>query len=74
MKLNYSTTNNAAAGRIEEIDVARGIAIISVIIGHLVWAEGFLYRFIYSFHMPIFSCFLDIAANFTGRKLNSFHT
>ncbi|MEY8509754.1 heparan-alpha-glucosaminide N-acetyltransferase domain-containing protein [Lachnospiraceae bacterium 42-17] len=42
MKLNYSTTNNAAAGRIKEIDVARGIAIISVIIGHLVWAEGFL--------------------------------
>ena len=39
--------------RIEYLDVARGIAIILVIIGHI-FKDGVLWRFIYSFHMPLF--------------------
>lgn len=46
------------------IDIAKGIAIISVVSGHIliyniygfndVWNESPLVKFIYSFHMPLF--------------------
>lgn len=47
--------------RVEYIDVARGIGIMLVIIGHIVWGGNYEMRgsetisnFIYSFHMPLF--------------------
>ncbi len=44
--------------RDKAIDVLRGIAIISVVIGHALnggnFDEKFLFRFIYSYHMPLF--------------------
>lgn len=40
-------------GRLEWIDVARGIGIIAVVIGH-VWTRGGLRDAMYSFHMPLF--------------------
>lgn len=40
-------------GRLEWIDVARGIGIIAVVAGH-VWTRGPLRDAVYSFHMPLF--------------------
>jgi len=40
--------------RVDWIDVARGIAILLVIIGHTVPFESFTRVIIYSMHMPIF--------------------
>lgn len=40
--------------RDEAIDIAKGIAIICVIIGHLDGVNGILANAIYSFHMPLF--------------------
>lgn len=40
--------------RIDWIDVAKGVAIILVIIGHSIKYNSDLYRFILSFHMPLF--------------------
>lgn len=36
------------------IDIARGIGIMAVIAGHLLYSEGIAYKFIYAFHMPLF--------------------
>ena len=38
----------------EFIDIARGIAIILMIVGHVVKFNGLVWRIIYSFHMPLF--------------------
>lgn len=47
--------------RIEYIDIAKGIGIVLVIVGHVVWGGNYpmkgaesLSNFIYSFHMPLF--------------------
>src|SRR3546814_14106427 len=40
-------------GRLEWIDVARGIGIVAVVVGH-VWTRGGLRDAMYSFHMPLF--------------------
>ncbi|WP_070155511.1 acyltransferase family protein [Sphingobium phenoxybenzoativorans] len=43
----------AAAQRYEWVDVARGIGIVAVVIGH-VWSRGLPHTLTYSFHMPLF--------------------
>ncbi|HEX7782649.1 MAG TPA: acyltransferase family protein [Sphingobium sp.] len=43
----------AAAQRFEWVDVARGIGIVAVVIGH-VWSRGLPHSLTYSFHMPLF--------------------
>ncbi|UZW55778.1 acyltransferase family protein [Sphingobium sp. JS3065] len=40
-------------GRLEWIDVARGVGIVAVVVGH-VWTRGGLRDAMYSFHMPLF--------------------
>lgn len=40
--------------RIEWIDIAKGIAIVAMIIGHSVEYGGTIRNFIFSFHMPLF--------------------
>lgn len=40
--------------RYEEIDIAKGLGIILVILGHCVYYGGFTCRWIFSFHMPLF--------------------
>lgn len=42
--------------RIEFIDVAKGITILLVIVGHTI-PEGLMRTLIYSFHMPLFFFF-----------------
>lgn len=63
-------------GRLEWIDVARGIGIIAVVIGH-VWTSGPLRDAVYSFHMPLFFLLSGMlsrpqpVAGFTRRQLGS---
>lgn len=63
-------------GRLEWIDVARGIGIIAVVIGH-VWTKGPLRDAVYSFHMPLFFLLSGLLsrpqplAGFTLRQLGS---
>lgn len=45
---------NTVNSRKQYIDVAKGIGIILVVVGHLIAKESFLELFIYSFHMPLF--------------------
>lgn len=69
-----------AGGRIRYIDVARGIGILLVVLAHndLALVSLLLYRFIYSFHMPLFfflsGYFLKSEASFLrflGRRFNT---
>ncbi|WP_340264204.1 acyltransferase family protein [Sphingobium mellinum] len=63
-------------GRLDWIDVARGIGIIAVVIGH-VWTRGPLRDAVYSFHMPLFFLLSGLlsrsqpVAAFTLRQLGS---
>ncbi|WP_278969986.1 acyltransferase family protein [Megasphaera elsdenii] len=45
---------NIDLNRVGWIDVAKGIAIVLVIIGHTVQFGGGTRNFIFSFHMPLF--------------------
>ena len=45
--------NKAAGDRLDWVDVARGIGIVAVVVGH-VWTRGPLRDALYSFHMPLF--------------------
>src|SRR3546814_8034419 len=50
----YTTLfRSPGGGRLEWIDVARGIGIVAVVVGH-VWTRGGLRDAMYSFHMPLF--------------------
>ncbi len=43
-----------ADNRIQWIDVAKGIGILAVVLGHSSLGDSFPYRIIFSFHMPLF--------------------
>lgn len=53
-KIKKSTTNIQNSNRIEWIDTAKGIAIILVVLGHIIFPKSLLNKFICSFHMPLF--------------------
>ncbi len=46
--------NMSRKNRVEYIDIARGIAILLMIVGHIVDHDGWIRKFIFSFHMPLF--------------------
>ena len=50
---NENTIKSQPHKRIDYIDIARGIAIICMVIGHNPWNTT-LTNVIYSFHMPLF--------------------
>ena len=50
ININYTNTKK----RFEQIDIATGIVILLVVIGHLVPFNGYVFRLIFSFHMPYF--------------------
>lgn len=54
--------------RIEALDIAKGIGIILVMIGHM--TSSYLYNWIYSFHMPLFFILSGIC--FKNTKYTSF--
>ena len=65
--------DNMIAVRLKYVDVAKGVAILSVICGHVLiydfygfseaWDKSPLVRFIYSFHMPLFFFLSGIVAS-----------
>lgn len=57
------TDKNADSARLAWIDVLKGIGIILVVTGH-VYSNQIIYRWIYSFHMPLFF----LAAGWTYRE------
>jgi polysaccharide biosynthesis protein PslL len=68
------------AKRIEYIDIARGIGILLVVMGHNDFAavSPFMYKVIYSFHMPLFfflsGYFFNATIGFWGFFKKRFHT
>lgn len=49
------TNHKLPCSRIVFVDVAKGIGILLVIIGHVVpYGDNYLSRFIFGFHMPLF--------------------
>ena len=66
---NKIETKKAASGRLEFVDVAKGIAMICIVLGHL--GISGINRFVFTFHVPVF--FL-ISGYFIseGEKLSSF--
>lgn len=57
--------------RISYIDQLKGIAILLVVLGHVIGynncEDSFLWRFIYSFHMPLFMFISGYVAQMTFR-------
>lgn len=49
--------------RIEAIDIAKGIGIFFVVIGHFINMSSYPGRVIYSFHMPLFFFLSGICFN-----------
>ena len=74
MKKDTITSNN----RTYYIDIARGIALTFLVLGHIVTGNSFLFNWIFSFHMPLFfflagMCAKDITIDFlsyTTKKAN----
>lgn len=64
--MNTTSTNTQSNNRIIWIDIAKGIGILAMLIGHNV---SFLEPFIYSFHMPLFF----ILAGFTIKAVEKEH-
>ncbi|WP_165971912.1 acyltransferase family protein [Paenibacillus piri] len=67
--MNSSTLDAAGNGRIDWIDIAKGIGIVLVVVGHTALEDSGLGRFIYSFHMPLFfflSGYLFSVHKYTG--------
>ena len=61
-------------GRIDFIDIQKGIGILLVVFGHLISADSYIYRIVFSFHMPLFFllsgyCYTESLANWGGRKI-----
>lgn len=60
--------------RISYIDQLKGIAILLVVLGHVIGynncENSFLWRFIYSFHMPLFMFISGYVAQMTFRIEN----
>lgn len=59
--------------RLSWIDIAKGIAIILVVVGHFIQSYGkdldFLLRLIYSFHMPVFFVISGLTFNWNSKAL-----
>lgn len=67
-------TEAVSKQRIEYIDVAKGMGILLVLLGHTGFISGILKQFIYAFHMPLFfviSGFLMAAKNEEERDLKT---
>ena len=52
------------------IDVARGIGIILLVLGHIVTADTYIFNWIYSFHMPLFFFLSGMVVN--EKNMNDF--
>lgn len=58
--------------RIKDIDVAKGIGIILVVLGHNIPVESRLFNYIALFHMPLFFMLAGYFFNLHGEGFNKF--
>lgn len=59
----------ANSKRIESLDIAKGIGILIVVLGHVLRADDvFLKKFIFSFHMPLFFMLSGFVFNTENKK------
>lgn len=62
------------------VDIAKGVAILFVVIGHLLQyntvdaSNGVCFNWIYSFHMPLFMLLSGYVATFSRDKIKDFHS
>lgn len=62
------------------VDIAKGVAILFVVIGHLLQyntvdaSNGVCFYWIYSFHMPLFMLLSGYVATFSRDKIKDFHS
>ena len=54
--------------RIIWVDIAKAIAIVSMILGHILPSESSMQRLIYSFHMPLFFICSGLFENISVKK------
>lgn len=71
MKDNKTYHTVVQNNRTYYIDIARGIALIFLVLGHIVTGNSFLFNWIFSFHMPLFfflagMCAKDIKGSFSS--------
>lgn len=74
-KINIATLKNNKSkkivdNRIKYIDVAKGIALFFVVLGHLVKFDSPVFNWIFSFHMPLFFVLSGMSCNL--EKYNNF--
>ena len=71
---SVQSLNSTQKRRESTIDIAKGIVIFLVMIGHLVPFNGFIFRVIFSFHMPFFFilCGYFTPQNFEGINLSRY--
>ena len=55
--------------RVNSIDVAKGIAILLVVIGHTL-KDGFIRQVVYSFHIPVSFFFSGVTYKYRGNIKN----
>lgn len=76
-RLKHSWHSSAAGDRDQLLDIARGIAILLVVVGHTVqgrspaFDDDPVFRFIYSFHMPLFAMLAGASAAFWIKKYDA---
>lgn len=59
----------ASSKRIESLDIAKGIGILIVVLGHVLRTDDvFLKKFIFSFHMPLFFMLSGFVFNTENKK------
>lgn len=58
-------------GRVEWVDILKGVAIILVVLGHISYRCPHLKEFIYSFHMPLFFTLAGCAAHISMQRSRS---
>lgn len=67
---NVETQLKKSDQRIQWVDIAKGIAILLMIIGHEIPGGSRLYALIFSFHMPLFF----ILSGYTSKKVANWNT
>lgn len=60
--------SNIKTPRIDWIDIAKGVGILLVILGHSVQFGGRIHNFIFSFHMPLFFILSGLVYRYSNNK------
>ena len=72
MRVSHIDGGHIMSERKKYIDIAKGIGILLVLIGHIDWGNYILTNTIYSFHMPLFMMVSGYLFHFTVNKYTFF--